>query len=78
MTYEGSDVVCIRTTIGAAAGLVVEETETRGPTFRKHRPFPSEMPQEVRRGSPRAAIVSRHDGFPSETENAFTDDHVLV
>jgi hypothetical protein len=76
MTHEGSDVVSIRTTVGAAAALVVEETDSRGPTFRKYRPFPSEMPQEVRRGSPRTAMINRDDAEYLQQETPFCDDHL--
>jgi len=75
MIHEGSDVVSIRTTVGAAAGLVVEETENRGPSFRKHRPFPSEIAQEVRRGSPRTAVINRDDAECLQQETPFCDDH---
>lgn len=83
MTHRGSSVVAMRSTVEAAAGLVVEETETRGPRFRKYHPLnPSEIPQEVGRWSPRTAISNRHDAIPSETtmglpESAFEDDLCL-
>jgi len=73
MSHKGSSVVSFKTTIGIAAGLIVEETETRSPTFRKYRPFPSEAPQGVRRQSPKAAIITQND---DGEETPFSDDHL--
>lgn len=72
MTHAGSSTVSIRTTVGAAAALMIEETDTRGPTFRKYR----EMPQGVRRQSPRTAIINQDDAECPQQETPFCDDHL--
>lgn len=38
MTHAGSETVCLRSTVQAAARLTVEEGD-RGPSFRRYRPF---------------------------------------
>ena len=37
--HEGSAIVSLRSTIGQAARLTVEESETSGPRFVRYRPF---------------------------------------
>ncbi|KQQ15516.1 hypothetical protein ASF56_23820 [Methylobacterium sp. Leaf122] len=45
MTHEGSDVVCLTSTVGEAARLTVEENEGRGPLLRPYRPSPFARPE---------------------------------
>lgn len=45
MTREGSNVVCLTSTVGEAARLTVEENENRGPRFRPYRPSPFARPE---------------------------------
>jgi hypothetical protein len=46
MTHEGSSIVSMRSTIGKAAGLIVEETDKRGPRFKPYRPMSNQMSQQ--------------------------------
>lgn len=46
MTHEGSSVVSMRSTIGKAAGLIVEETDSRGPKLKTYRPMSSQVPRQ--------------------------------
>jgi hypothetical protein len=46
MTREGSSIVAMRSTVGKAAGLIVEETDTRGPRFKTYRPMSNQMPRQ--------------------------------
>jgi len=39
MSHEGSCIVSLRSTIGQAARLTVEESDTSGPRFVPYRPF---------------------------------------
>lgn len=39
MTHAGSETICLRSTVGEAAGLAVHETD-RGLTIRRYRPSP--------------------------------------
>jgi hypothetical protein len=49
MTHEGSSVVSIRSTVGKAASLIVEETDTTGPKLKTYRPMSPQVPrQQVR------------------------------
>lgn len=49
MIHEGTSVVSVRSTIGKAASLIVEETNTRGPKFKTYRPMSPQVPrQQVR------------------------------
>jgi hypothetical protein len=43
MTHEGSPVVALRSTVGEAAGQIVEETDAKGPRFKPYRPMASHM-----------------------------------
>lgn len=43
MTHQGSDTVCLRSTVGKAASLTVHESE-RGLHLRPYKPFPSTRP----------------------------------
>jgi hypothetical protein len=75
MTHQGSSTVSLRSTVGVAAGLVVDETEKSAPRFKPYREFPTAMPLPVGRWSPRTAIVGSPDAIPSEHESPFSDDH---
>jgi hypothetical protein len=62
MTHEGSSVVAMRSTIGKAAGLIVEETDTKGPKFKAYRPMSAQVPrqrvrQEVRKARETGAAL---------------------
>lgn len=45
MTHEGSDVVCLTSTVGEAASLTVDEGRNSGPTLRAYRPSPFARPE---------------------------------
>ncbi|MFF8802522.1 MULTISPECIES: hypothetical protein [unclassified Methylobacterium] len=45
MTHEGSDVVCLTSTVGEAAGFRVEEGKDSGPLLRPYRPSPFARPE---------------------------------
>jgi hypothetical protein len=54
MTHEGSSIVAMRSTVGQAAGLIVEETDKKGPRFKTYPPMSPQMShqrvrQEVRK-----------------------------
>jgi len=73
--HEGSQVISMTTTIGAASKLTVIERDDRGLTIENYRPHPSQdAPRSVAVAS-QTAMTNRRDEFPSETENAFSDDH---
>jgi hypothetical protein len=46
MTHEGSETICLRSTVGRAAGLSVHETG-RGLTIRRYKPSPFAQPLAV-------------------------------
>ncbi|BAQ48144.1 hypothetical protein Maq22A_c26390 [Methylobacterium aquaticum] len=46
MTHEGSETICLRSTVGRAAGLTVHETD-RGLTIRRYKPSPFAQPVAV-------------------------------
>jgi hypothetical protein len=46
MTHEGSSVVSMKSTVGKAASLIVEETDARGPKFKTYRPMSSQVPRQ--------------------------------
>jgi hypothetical protein len=49
MTHEGSSVASMRSTVGKAAGLIVEETSARGPKLKAYRPMSTQVSrQQVR------------------------------
>lgn len=45
MTHEGSDVVCLTSTVGEAARLTVEDGKNSGPLLRPYRPSPYARPE---------------------------------
>jgi hypothetical protein len=55
ITHEGSSVVAMKSTVGKAAGLAVEETDTRGPRLKSFRPMSNQMPRQRVRHEARTA-----------------------
>ncbi|ACB80550.1 hypothetical protein Mpop_2388 [Methylorubrum populi BJ001] len=45
MTHEGSDMVCLTSTVGEAASFTVDEGRNSGPTLRPYRPSPFARPE---------------------------------
>lgn len=64
MKHEGSDVIAIRSTVGEAASRIVEETDAKGPRFKRYRPMASEMPQHRVREQSQATINETEVGRP--------------
>ncbi|KLK93676.1 hypothetical protein AA309_07420 [Microvirga vignae] len=78
VAHEGSPITSMVITVGKAAALTVVERDDRGLTFENYRPHPSQdAPASVAVAS-QTAMASRLDAIPFQTENAFSDDHVLV
>jgi hypothetical protein len=55
MTHEGSSVVSMRSNVGKAATLTVEETDTRGPRLKAYRPMSAQVPRQRVRHEARTA-----------------------
>lgn len=64
MKHEGADVVSMKATVGEAASLIVEETDGKGPRFKRYRPMTSGMPRQRVRERPQAAINEAKVGRP--------------
>ncbi len=45
MTHQGSDMVCLRSTVGEAAALSVVDSDNRGLQLRPYRPSPFSRPE---------------------------------
>ena len=45
MTHDGSDTVCLTSTVGEAASFTVDEGRNGGPTLRTYRPSPFARPE---------------------------------
>jgi len=56
MTHEGSGIVSMRSTVGEAASRIVEETDKKGPRFKRYRPMSSEMPRQRVREQSKTAM----------------------
>jgi hypothetical protein len=46
MSHEGSTVVSMKSTVGKAASLIVEETDTTGPKLKTYRPMSAQVPRQ--------------------------------
>jgi hypothetical protein len=73
MTHKDSSTVSLRSTVGVAAGLVVDETEKSAPRFKPYREFPSAIPLPVGRVTPRTAVLA----LPERPEGEAMNDDTL-
>jgi hypothetical protein len=78
MRHNSSLIISMVTTVGKASRFSVIERDDRGLTFENYHPRPPQDASRTVVEPSRMAIASWPDEFPSETENAFSDDHVLI
>jgi hypothetical protein len=59
MTYEGSSVVAMMSTVGEAAGKIVHETDKEGLKLKRYRPMSNQVPRQRVRHDARTPLVKR-------------------